>query len=172
MSLKSYNASDILAEIGAVRDDFQLRSLGDELRVDRLCQVLLRRYYEQLLQDGMAPEEATRWASGADYYLRDFVVDNRRMSVFDERPGVVRRFAGNWYIVNTIEPRLPELMATLQGVAGFYRFLQAHGLISAAYLTQVEAECGDNDYYAGRIASFWAITGDGYLAWERECGLK
>ncbi len=172
MSSPSCTTVDILAELGVTKDDFRLRGPGDEPRVDRLCQELLRRYYEELLRDGIPPEEATHRASGADYYLRDFVVDNRGLSVFTECRGIVRRFAGNWYIVSTLEPNLAELTLTLQGIAGFYRFLHGHGLISAAHLAQMEAECADASYYDGRIASFWALAGDGYSSWERECSLK
>lgn len=165
-------SADILTEIGAAKDDFRLRGPGDDLRVDRLCQEILRRFYEYLLHAGTSPEEATRRASAADYYLRDFVVDNQCLNILDELPGIVRRFAGNWYIVNTIEPNLAELTGKLQGIAEFYRYLHIQGLVSAAQLAWMEAECADNAFYGRRIESFLALSGDDYLAWERECSLK
>src|SRR6266568_3016154 len=81
----------------------------DELRVDGLCQKLLMRFYFQLLEDGISPDQATFLASSADYFIRDFVVAIRERNIFDEHPGLVRQFAGNWYIVNTLEPNMPEL---------------------------------------------------------------
>jgi hypothetical protein len=151
---------------------FSLQGDLDDLRVDRLCQVLLKRCYDHLVAGGMSPEEATRLASGADYFVRDYLLDSRRESVFCETPGMVRRFAGNWYIVNTLEPNLAELATMLQGIASFYRFLAAEGLIDDEHLARIEAECAATDYYGGRIDSFWQITGDGYPEWERECSLK
>ena len=151
--------------------DFTLGSLDDDLRVDRLCKGLLMRFYEQLLADGLDPVLATSHAGGADYFLRDFVIDRLLANPLGGEPGLVRRFAATWYIISTLEPDAAELGRVLDGVAEFYRFLHRNGLVSAAYLASVESECADRDYYAGRIDAFWAITGDGYLAWERECPL-
>ena len=154
------------------KKDFDQETLEDSLRVDSLCQDLLRRFYDTLLEEGMPPEEATSMASGADYYIRDFVVDNRVLNIFDERPGLVRQFAGNWYIVNTIEPDIAQLGRHLAGVLSFYRYLHNRKLISASFLRRVEQECGDLPFYESRIESFWAIKGDGYVAWEKSCSLK
>jgi len=166
------NRGEVEGELVINKDDFRLGSLEDELRVDGLCQKLLMRFYFQLLEDGISPDQATFLASSADYFIRDFVVAIRERNIFDEHPGLVRQFAGNWYIVNTLEPNMPELSRHLEGIRAFYRFLRSRDLISAPYLGLIERECDDRDYYAGRIDSFWAITGDGYLAWERECTLK
>ncbi len=166
------NRGELEGELVVNKDDFRLGSLEDELRVDGLCQKLLMRFYFQLLEDGISPDQATFLASSADYFIRDFVVAIRERNIFDEHPGLVRQFAGNWYIVNTLEPNMPELSRHLEGIRAFYRFLRSRDLISAPYLGLIERECDDRDYYAGRIDSFWAITGDGYLAWERECTLK
>ena len=144
----------------------------DYLRVDNLCKGLLLWFYERLQEDGMPPEEATALANGADYFIRNFLVDFKGYNLFDERPGIVRQFAGNWYIVNTLEPDIAHLDLHLRGVKAFYRFLCDHRLISAGYLQEIEKECVDLDYYEGRIESFWAIEGDGFLSWERECTLK
>ena len=151
---------------------FSLKDDLDDLRVDRLCQMLLKRCYDSLVAGGMPADEATRLASGADYYVRDYLLDNRRENVFCETTGMIRRFAGNWYIVNTLEPNLAELATMLQGIAAFYRFLAAEGLVDDGHLARIEAECADTDYYGSRIEAYWQISGDGYLEWERECSLK
>jgi hypothetical protein len=152
--------------------DFVPTTLEDELRVDRLCSDLLHRFYCESMDAGLSPEEATALAGAADYFVRDFVVSIKARSIFDERPGIVRQFAGNWYIVNTMEPLASEIDGYLDGIKGFYRFLHGHQLISLKFLQAIEAECADREFYASRIESFWAISGDGYLTWEKECTLK
>ena len=147
-------------------------TLEDELRVDKLCSDLLHRFYCESMQAGLSPEAATKLASAADYFVRDFVVSIKNRSIFDERPGLVRQFAGNWYIANTMEPVASEIEDYLAGIREFYRFLHGHQLISLKFLQAIESECSQIDYYASRIESFWDITGDGYLAWEKECSLK
>ena len=159
-------------EIEFEHDDFDFTTLEDELRVDELYGKILRRFYLQLLEEEVTPEKATILANGADYFVRDFIVGYMQRSLFDEMPGIVRRFAGNWYIVNTLDPAVAQLAGHLEGVRTFCRFLRSHDLISAEYLSEVEKESSDIDFYAGRIDSFWAIKGDGYFAWERECTLK
>lgn len=154
------------------KDEFAIVTVDDEIRADGLCKALLRQFYDSLLAGGMSPQEATLLANGADYYVRDFLVGYKHRSLFDERPGIVRQFAGNWYIINTVEPSLEELAGHLRGVCSFYRFLCGRGLIGEDFLSAVEEECGDEAFYEGRIRSFWEIEGDGYLAWERECSLK
>lgn len=169
------NTSEFVKAQGDMKMDkeaFRLRNDNDDLRVDSLCRELLQRYYGELLSGGTSPADATAWASGADYFLRDFVVDRKRASIFDELPGLIRQFAGNWYIVTTVEPNMVELSLQLQGICGFYRFLHGQGLISDAHFKEVKAECEDTAYYELRIESFWNLDGDGYSAWERECTLK
>lgn len=152
--------------------DYVPTTLEDEVRVDKLVSDLLHRFYEEIQQTGMSPEQATALAGAADYFTRDFVVSIKQRSIFDERAGIVRQFAGNWYIVNTMEPLISEIEGYLAGVREFYRFMYGHQLISLKFLQAIEAECAELDYYAGRIESFWDIVGDGYLAWEKECTLK
>ncbi len=151
---------------------FMPGTLEDELRVDRLCKELVQSFYQETLAAGLSPEEATTLAQGADYYARDFVVSIRQQSIFDEKPGGVKKFAGNWYIIATMEPNIPELAGYLQGIKAFYRFLHGHRLVTTKFLQTVERECDDIDYYGQRIESFWSLSGDGYTAWERECTLK
>lgn len=154
------------------KEAFNLGTLEDELRVDRLCLELLQEFHRQLQADGVAPLEAGGLAHGADYFIRDFLVAVKQRNIFAEEPGLVRQFAGNWYIVNTMEPDIKELAGHLEGIGAFYRFLQRRQLISAGYLQGVEQECAAIPYYADRIEAFWAIKGDGYYTWERECSLK
>jgi hypothetical protein len=154
------------------KKDYVPATLEDELRVDNLLKDLLLRFYNESVEAGLPPELATSLASGADYFVRDFVVSIKNRSIFDERPGIVRQFAGNWYIVNTLEPVAAEIEQFLEGIKAFYRFLHGHQLISLKFLQAIEAECADLDYYSSRIDSFWDITGDGYFAWEKACTLK
>lgn len=154
------------------KEDFTPGTMEDDLRVDLQCKHLLQHFYQRLLDDGMPPQEATALANGADYFIRDFVVDYKSMNLFDEKPGIVRQFAGNWYILGTVDPDIRQLSGHLKGIKAFYRYLRGLGLISAGYLENIEKECDDISYYEGRIESFWAITGDGYIAWDRECPLK
>lgn len=163
---------ELEGELTVDKDEFGLGTLEDELRVDELCKKMLMYFYFQLIEEGASPEQATLLANSADYYVRDFVVGCRQRNLFDEKPGIVRQFAGNWYIVNTLEPSIDELAVHLDGIRAIYRFLRSRDLITAEFLRQIETECADTDFYAGRIASFWEIKGDGYGAWERECTLK
>jgi hypothetical protein len=144
----------------------------DDLRIDRLCKELLRSFYDRLLTEGLSPEEATALANGADYFVRDFVVDFKALNLFAEQPGIVRQFAGNWYIINTLEPEIRQLARHLRGIKAFYRFLRDRQLIPEGFLKIIEQECDELPFYESRIDSFWEIKGDGYLAWERECSLK
>jgi len=152
--------------------DYIPTTLEDEVRVDKLCSELLHRFYCESQEAGLTPEQATAIAGAADYFIRDFVVSIKGRSIFEERPGIVRQFAGNWYIVNTMEPLASEIDGYLTGIREFYRFLYGHQLISLKFLQAIEAECAQLDYYASRIESFWDIKGDGYAPWEQECTLK
>jgi hypothetical protein len=159
-------------ELQINKNDFTPGTAEDDLRVDHLCKRLLMNFYNALLADGLSPDEATELANGADYFIRDFVVDFKSLNLFAAQPGIVRQFAGNWYIVNTLEPDIRQLARHLSGIKAFYRFLCDQQLISADYLNTIEKECDDLACYGSRIDSFWKIEGDGYLAWERECSLK
>lgn len=172
MSQSYTPATELEGELNINKDDFVIVTVDDEIRADGLCRKLLSRFYYSQLESGVEPHDATALASGADYFVRDFVVGYKHRSLFDERPGIVRQFAGNWYIINTIEPSLDVLAGYLAGVRAFYRFLSELGLISDQLLSAMVEECGDIARYEARIRSFWAIEGDGYLAWERECSLK
>jgi len=172
MAGKKGNESNLKREPRVDKEEFTPGTLEDDLRVDRLCKELLRSFYDRLLVDGLPPDEATALANGADYFIRDFVVDFKALNLFAEKPGIVRQFAGNWYIVNTLEPDIRQLARHLLGIKAFYRFLRDRQLISEGFLRTIENESDDLSFYESRIYSFWEIKGDGYLAWERECSLK
>ena len=163
---------EVAALIEIRKEDFNIASDMDEIRVDGLCRDLLRGFHRHLLEKGTAPLEAGTLAHGADYYLRDFIVSSRRRNLFEETPGLIRRFAATWYIISNLEPSAEELGAMLRGIMEFYRFLHENRLVSDDYLGIIEQECTDIPFYEERIRSFLDIKGDGYLAWERVCGLK
>ncbi len=159
-------------EFSVNKEEFNLFSQDDFLRVDNLCKGLLLRFYEQLQREGLSPQEATVLAGGADYFIRDFVVDFKMFNIFDEMPGIVRQFAGNWFIINSVEPDIALLSRHLRGIRAFYHFLYNQRLISAGFLWNIENECDDLTYYETRIASFMDIEGDGYFSWDKECSLQ
>jgi len=154
------------------KDAFTPVAHEDFMRVDSLCSAILLNFYEHLQAEGLSAEDATELAKGADYFIRDFVVDFKALNLFYELPGIVRQFAGNWYISNTLEPDIGQLGGHLQGIRAFYRFLHERGFISAAYLEAIENESSDLAYYERRIETFWEIEGDGFIAWEAEGTLK
>ena len=153
--------------------NFDIRDLQDEIRADELCGRLLRTLYLDLTEeDRIPPAEASALAYGADYFLREFVIPNRRENIFHLRSGRVRQFAGNWYIVHNLEPNMTELTGILRGVNAFYRYCRKVGKVSPELARAVQKECADLEYYRQRIETFWAIREDGYFAWEKECTLK
>jgi hypothetical protein len=151
---------------------FDIASIEDELRVDEICRKLLKDFHQDLQRKGVPPLTAGSLAHSADYYLRDYLVSARQQNLLQEKSGVVRRFAATWYIISTLEPTVEELAGHLNGIREFYRYLHSAGLISGAFLALIEQECDDIRWYTERIASFWKIRDDGYLAWEQECSLK
>jgi len=155
-----------------VSSDFEIVTLEDELRVDALCRELLLTFYHDRIGAGMDEHEATLLANSADYFIRDYLIGARQLNILETAGGDVRRFAGNWYIVNTLEPDGDELDVHLRGICEFYRFLAEQQAITAAAFRAIESDCQEIAYYRQRIDSFWAIQGDGYFGWEEECSLK
>lgn len=152
---------------------FDIAGLQDEIRVDGLCREMLGDFCRHLVEvENLPPARAGALAHGADYFLREFVIPHLRENIFRLRSGRVRQFAGNWYIVRNLEPNLTELGTMLEGVATFYAWCRDQGLVTAALSEAVLSECSEHVFYAARIEAFWAITGDGYLAWEQGCTLK
>lgn len=147
-------------------------SLSDEIRIDQLCVDLLKCFCRDSIAAGIDPLRAGAWARGADYFLRDFVVDHCRNNLFSLPAGQVRHFAGNWYIIKTVEPNRAELSEILQGVEAFYRYCHEHGKITDECFQAVVADCADLDYYEERINAFWEISADGYQGWDAACPLQ
>lgn len=155
------------------KKDFDIRTLQDEIRADALCERFLRLFREHLVErEGRSPEEAGALAHGADYFLREFVISARRENILEIPPKRVRQFAGNWYIVKTLEPNMVGLGQILQGTEAFYAYCRDIDKVSPETAEGVREECAKRDYYQNRIDRFWKIEGDGFLAWEQECPLK
>ena len=51
------------------REDFDFETLDEELKADEQCRKLLQQFYHWLQQQ-YSPEESSRLAFCADYYLR------------------------------------------------------------------------------------------------------
>ncbi len=154
-------------------ENFEIKDLQDEIRVDRLCSDFLRTFFLDLVErSGLSPEQASPLAYGADHFLREFVIPDRQENIFRLSPGRVRQFAGNWYIVKTMEPNMTELRGILEGTQAFYEYCHRCGLVSGEFLEDLRRDCADLDFYAARIEAFWAIEGDGYLSWDRACRIE
>lgn len=152
---------------------YMIETLEDEIRVDQTCKLLLQEYHQYLLNHmEIAPLEAGSMASGADYYLRDFMVDNRRTNIFQISPELIQSFAGNWYIINTLEPNMVELESILFGISNFYSFCVEKNLVGATTAEKISLACSRLDYYQQRIESFHNLSGDGYAAWDKSCPLQ
>ena len=149
---------------------YDIASLEDELRVDSLCKELLKEYHFSLLNDKLKePLIAGSMARGADYFLRDFMIDRQQKNIFHISPELIKGFAGNWYIVNNIDPSINELTEILAGIHQFYEYSCEEGLISENKLTVLATACQEHDYYKTRIEDFFTIKDDGYLLWKKEC---
>jgi hypothetical protein len=129
-------------------------------------------YLDLTQQSKIAPEQAGEFCHGADYFLREFIIADRRVNLFEAIPIHVRQFAGHWYIIRTTEPNLTELKNILSGTAEFYRFLTRQGLITESVASEIAFQCQELDYYKQRIEDFWAIEGDGYNPWRQACPLE
>lgn len=150
--------------------NFSISDFNDEIRVDQLCQSLLKNFHRHLLDSGdYTPLKAGSIAGGADYFLRDYVIDTLRANLFHITARQVRGFAGNWYIHRTLEPNMKELEAILSGVATFYRYCGVNGWVVAAVVDDIAAVCADLDYFRRRIDCFHALKGDDYPGWCEEC---
>ena len=159
-------------EIEFEHEDFDFTTLEDELRVDGLCQSLLKQFYQHLQLGGRTPQQASDLAYAVDFYLRDYLLDFARQNVMRPEPGIIRRFAANWFITHTLDPEVALLERHLEGIKEFYRYLHGLHFISREELTWLEKEAAQTEYYRQRIANFLAIYGDGYTAWDAECPLK
>jgi hypothetical protein len=151
---------------------FDIASLEDEIRADQLIGDLLRQFFADQVEGlQQEPEVAGRLTRGADYFLREFLISDRRENIFHIRPERVRQFAGNWYIIRNLEPNMADLGDILEGVAAFYIWLDKARNVTTERATEINRHCQDFEYYQQRIESFWAIEGDGFSAWNMDCPL-
>ncbi|AMV72051.1 hypothetical protein JCM30471_05520 [Desulfuromonas carbonis] len=149
---------------------FSITTLEDEIRADRFCHQLLLRFASDLVAAGDFDSAAAgALAHGADYFLREFVIGDRRENILQLQPQRLRQFAGNWYIVRNLEPNLKELCAILEGVTVFYHYLAEQGLVPPTLATEMQNQARDVEFFRGRIDAFWAIDNDGYSRWDRAC---
>ncbi|MBN2427058.1 MAG: hypothetical protein JXK94_01840 [Deltaproteobacteria bacterium] len=155
------------------RKKFDIRTLEDEIAVDQLCSRFLQSFFHHLVEtEKTSPAEAARLARGADHFLREFIIPEKRENIFVISCERVRQFAGNWYIVRTLEPNPKELCDILDGIKTFYRFCSQSGKTDFTRYEAIVHHCNQLDYYRKRIDSFWAIEDDGYFSWNAECPLE
>jgi len=154
-------------------DAFGIENLEDEIRVDNRCGQLLVEFLRYLVNTlDTSPDLASSMVRGADYFLREYVISFRRENIFSLRPGRVRQFGGNWYIIRNLEPNRVELNSILAGVKAFYQWAEKIGWVSPLLADQIASECSLDKYFQERIQSFWDIEGGGFQQWDRECSLK
>jgi len=154
-------------------DDFSIKNLDDEIQADRLCVEFLTAFHKHLLDDqGLDPLLAGSRARGADYFLRDFVIADRRENIFRIAADRVRQFGGNWYIISNMEPNLKELGDILAGVAAFYVYCASLELVTQELSDEITAHCLALPWYQERIDAFHDIKDDGFIRWNEECPVK
>lgn len=151
------------------QDDFEFANLEEELLVDQRCQQVLKHFYLYLQQQGMTAERASELAFSADLYVRDYLLDFACQNLVRPQPGIVKKFAGSWFITHTLDPEMTLLESHLTAIVELYRFLRHQHLISADELAFLEGEAGQTDFYQMRITTFLDITGDGFVVWDEEC---
>jgi len=153
-------------------DDFEVRTLDDEIRVDEYCCRLLLAIRDQLLAAGsFDPVEIGALCQGADYFLREFVVAECNDNLFRLPAERIRQFAGHWYIVRNLEPNARELTTILAGISVCYQVLAGHGLVDPELAAAIGVMCADLPYYHQRIEDFWSIESDGFDHWRSGCPL-
>ncbi len=165
MEQYSFSTTEIFA-----LSTYEVRTLADEIRADLACKELLKHFHQDLLSEKQLPPlEAGLRAAGADYFLRDYLIDHCRMNIFHFSARQIKGFAGNWYIISTLEPNLVELENILLGIRDFYLFCSARKLSAPEQHDDIEQVCTDLSYYRQRIDNFHALSGDGFSDWNRLC---
>ena len=151
-------------------ESYSITCLDDEIRADRNCQELLQVFLKFLLENQkLEPLVAGSHAKGADYFIRDYMIDKCRENIFAITPEKINGFAGNWYIVNTLEPNMEELRSLLDGIQMFYMFCDKHELLMDVDIISIDSACSDYSYFQGRIESFHNLQDDGYHQWNNNC---
>jgi len=156
-------------EIEFEHDDFEFATLEEELQVDQRCQQILKYFYLHLQQAGMVAERASELAFSADLYVRDYLLDFACQNIMRPQAGIIRKFAGSWFITHTLDPELVLLERHLAAIVELYRFLHRQHLVSADELAFLLEEAGQVDFYQKRIDTFLNISGDGFVEWNAEC---
>lgn len=152
------------------RANYTINSLEDELNSDKNCQELLKLFLKFMLENRkMEPLEAGSHARGADYFLRDYMIDRCRENIFAVSAEKISGFAGNWYIVNTLEPNMKELSELLKGLRLFYLFCEQHNTLEKGTFEKIDAECNKLAYFQDRIESFHALRDNEFRAWNDRC---
>jgi hypothetical protein len=159
-------------EVEFEHDDFEFATLEEELLVDQRCQQVLKQFYLYLQQQGMTAERASELAFSADLYVRDYLLDFARQNIVRPQPGLLRKFAGSWFITHTLDSEMALLERFLLAIIELYRFLHHQHLISAGELAFLVEEGGQLDFYQKRIDAFLTITGDSFVEWDAECPAK
>jgi hypothetical protein len=159
-------------EIEFEHEDFEFVTLEEELQVNERCQQLLKHFYLYLQQQGMDTERSSELAFSADLYLRDYLLDFARQNVVQPQPGIIKKFAASWFITHTLDPEMSQLEQHLTAIVALYRYLREQHFISLQELAVLEAEAAQVDYFKERIATFLALSGDGFAAWDAECPAK
>lgn len=159
-------------EIEFEHDDFEFNTIDEELLVDQRCQQLLKHFYLNLLQQGVVAETASEMAFSADLYLRDYLLDFGCQNVVRPQPGIIRKFAGSWFITHTLDPEFSMLEQHLKAIMKFYGYLRRQHLISEEELVFLGQEAAEVEFYKVRIDGFLGLTGDGFVAWDQECPAK
>lgn len=150
-------------------DDFEFETIDEELLVDERCQQVLKLFYLFLQQQGMSAERASELAFSADLYFRDYLIDFGRQNIVRPQPGIVKKFAGSWFITHTLDPDFAVLERHLEGISELYRYMHRQHLISAYELAYLIREAGELDYFRQRIDSFLSISADGFVVWDAAC---
>lgn len=154
------------------KSNYQIVDLDSEINADRLCSCLLKEFHQFLLREcQLEALEAGSQAAGADYFLREFMIGQRRDNIFHGSAELVQQFAGHWYIISNLEPNIAELQAILSGTVSFYQYCAQNQLTSMATAEQISETCNQADYFQQRIEDFHDISGDGYSSWKKQCPL-
>ncbi len=148
---------------------FESDTMKNEIAADERCRTLVRQFHDDLLARGYTALNASDFAYSADFYLRDYLLDFCRLDFNFPEPGMIRKFAANWFIRTTLDPDISVLKRHLEGIRELYDFMRREKLISDEQFHLILPELSDIEYYSRRIDSFNSIAGDGYAAWEAEC---
>ncbi|PLX89507.1 MAG: hypothetical protein C0619_11070 [Desulfuromonas sp.] len=150
--------------------NYSVTSLEEEIRAERHCAELLKHFHQYLLEElHTDPLDAGALAAGADYFLREFIIGDRRENIFEISALRVRQFGSNWYVIRNLEPNLAELTDMVQGAAAFYSYCATQGLIDATTAEQISRETSQLEDFNRRIEEFHQISGDGFKDWDRQC---